>query len=437
MSDAERMSALAVGERIARVFDAGSFAAEDTGGAVLGGRARLDGRPVVVAAFDRTQQGGSIGRRESERLTAAFRAAARERQPLVLLVDSAGARLTEGIEALGAFRAMFRAGLDGKAQGVPTLSLLARNAFGGGSMVSCLGETRVYSDATLLAMSGPAIIEGLGGPGELDARDKQAVRALMGGAARAVHGGVERHVADDPAAFRAAAVEWVRAASYPAAPDLAARHALLRERLSAAGAAPSPPLPNLDLPEPLEDQLTALLPEGYTANLNGGVLWGAARAGGAMFSLAGLVGGGQVGARATWELAEAVLRLEQADPRPVLVLLDASGHATRRFDETVILSAYIVHLAEVLHAVGSRRPLSLLVTGAAAGGIMPALASPARRVWALTQAVIRELPREAVALVLGDAEDESVTPAALTGAGVVERVLDVDEFARCAPDIFD
>lgn len=424
-------------ERVACVFDPGSFTPRDNGGAVMAGEARLAGKPVVAVAFDRSRQGGSIGRVESECLAGAFRQAADASIPVVLCIDSAGARLTEGIEALGAFRAMFRAGLDAKARGVPMLALLARNAFGGGSMVSFLAEARVYSDATLLAMSGPAIIEVLGGAVELNAEDKSAVRALMGGIARTRHGGTERLVADDGGAFRAAAVEWIGALPQRPAPDLAARHALLGARLAAAGAPPSPPLPNLDLPEPLARQLDVLLPEGYTANLNGGVLWGAARSGGAMFSLAGLVEGRQAGARACWELAEAVLRLEQADPRAVLVLLDAPGHATRRFDESVILSAYIVHLAEVLHAVGGRRPLALLVTGAAAGGIVPGLASPARRAWALTDAFIRELPPAAVAVVLGDVEEETVTPAALTGAGVVERVLSADEFARCAADIFD
>ncbi|HSO08240.1 MAG TPA: carboxyl transferase domain-containing protein [Pelomicrobium sp.] len=437
MAEDNRLSALGVDDRIARLFDQGSFARDGDVCGVVGGTARLDGRPVVAVAFDRTQQGGSIGRRESQRLAGAFRAAAERRVPLVLCVDSAGARLTEGIEALGAFRAMFRAGLDAKAQGVPMLSLLARNAFGGGSMVSFLGEPRVYSESTRLAMSGPGIVEALGGAGELNAGDKGQVEALMGGRARAAHGAAEGLVADDAAAFRAAAVDWVRSVGGGSAPDLAARHALLGERLAAAGVAPRPPLPNMNLPQALEERLDALLPEGYTANCTDGVLWGAARAGGAMFSIAGLVGGGQVGARACWELAEAVLRLEQADPRAVLVLMDASGHATRRFDESVILSAYIVHLAEVLHAVGSRRPLALLAMGQGAGGIVPCLASPARRAWALEDAHIRELPAAAVAVVLPGAAEETVTPAALTGAGVVERVLSAEEFARYAADIFD
>jgi acetyl-CoA carboxylase beta subunit len=117
--------------------------------------------------------------------------------------------------------------------------------------------------------------------------------------------------------------------------------------------------------------------------------------------------------------------------------MDAPGHATRSADEQVILSAYLTHLAQVLHHVKGRCPLTLLVTGAAAGGIYVSLACPADRVWALPHASIMELPPQAVAQVLGAAEAEDRGPERLLELGVVDRMLTADEFARAGRALFD
>ena len=82
---------------------------------------------------------------------------------------------------LGAFRRLFHELLLTRAAGVPMLALLGKSCFGGASMLACLCNARVYSSETLLAVSGPAVIEALGGKAELDASDRNLVRALMGG----------------------------------------------------------------------------------------------------------------------------------------------------------------------------------------------------------------------------------------------------------------
>lgn len=439
MESATTFSAMGPRERIEALVDAGSFAPlPGIASAVLAGPACVGGEPAVLAAFDATDAGGSIGWREAEQLMAACELCQREGWPLLLVIDSAGARLTEGLRALGAFRRLYRRVLALAAVGGRLLALLPRHAFGGASMLAFACERRIYSERTLLAMSGPAIIEALGGRDQLDARDRDAVRKLMGGKSRCRHGGEEHRVADSALAFRAATLRWMEEIKKQKPPPLDQRHADLQARLAAFGREPVPPSPADPVPRALARRLEVLFPRGYCAGFRDGVLWGTAATDAGPVGLLGLLGGEPVGACRAWLLAEGALAFSHAHPAlPLVLLMDAPGHAARSADEQVILSAYLAHLAQVLHHVKERCPLTLLVTGAAAGGIYVSLACPADRVWALPHACVMELPPRAVAQVLGAAEEEDRSPGRLLALGVVDRVLSADEFARAGRTLFD
>ena len=98
-----------VRDRIDLLCDEGSFVedgllanalADDTLGAdgVVTGRGLVDGRPVVVIANDPTVKAGSWGARTVEKMIRALEAAYDERLPVVYLVDSAGARITDQVD---------------------------------------------------------------------------------------------------------------------------------------------------------------------------------------------------------------------------------------------------------------------------------------------------------------------------------------------------
>src|SRR6185503_16906770 len=61
---------------------------------VICGSGLIDGRPVCVAAYDFTVQGGSIGPVGERKVSRMRELSLRERIPMVWLIDSAGARLT-------------------------------------------------------------------------------------------------------------------------------------------------------------------------------------------------------------------------------------------------------------------------------------------------------------------------------------------------------
>ncbi len=95
-------------ERIARLVDAGSFV-EDAALAnaldpelpadgVVTGTALVDGRKVAIMANDSTIKAGSWGRRTVEKILRIQETAQDLRVPMLYLVDSAGARITDQIE---------------------------------------------------------------------------------------------------------------------------------------------------------------------------------------------------------------------------------------------------------------------------------------------------------------------------------------------------
>ena len=95
-------------DRIARLFDADSFvedavfanakAGDLPADGVVTGVGRIDGRPACAMANDATVKAGSWGKRTVEKIIRIQETAERLRVPLVYLVDSAGARITDQIE---------------------------------------------------------------------------------------------------------------------------------------------------------------------------------------------------------------------------------------------------------------------------------------------------------------------------------------------------
>jgi acetyl-CoA carboxylase carboxyltransferase component len=97
-----------VRDRLERLLDDGSFVedgllanalADDLpADGVITGTGRVDGRPVCVVANDSTVKAGSWGARTVEKIVRLTETALRHEMPVVYLVDSAGARITDQVE---------------------------------------------------------------------------------------------------------------------------------------------------------------------------------------------------------------------------------------------------------------------------------------------------------------------------------------------------
>jgi acetyl-CoA carboxylase carboxyltransferase component len=97
-----------VRDRIDLLVDAGSFVEDGllarndddalAADGVITGRARVEGRPVMIIANDPTVKAGSWGRISVEKMIRAVEAAYDELLPVFYLVDSAGARITDQVD---------------------------------------------------------------------------------------------------------------------------------------------------------------------------------------------------------------------------------------------------------------------------------------------------------------------------------------------------
>ena len=384
-------------DKVEGLLDPGSYLPipGEATGTLRAGTGLLGGKPVAIAVTNREAAGGSFGVAESHALAEMLRQDQSQQLPFILCLDSAGARLDEGLAALGAFRQLYHQVLDLRLAGVPMLALLGRDCFGGASMLATACSNRVYTIRSRLAMSGPAVIQALGGRNELDASDAQAVNALMGGTARAAMESAGRLIEDSLYAYRQAAIDWVSRRAFP--PDLRDQHNRLGARLLKHDMAPSPAVAETSLPEALRD----LVPETFSARQIDGVMVGRLQKS-APSTYFGFVAGAPVGALAAWTLAGECMQAADAHPgEAIMLLLDSPGQAPTFRDERVLLSEYVSHLALVLASlrqVGHR--VTLQVLGDAAGGIYVALAAAAGRVIALPGANVQILPPAAIARVL-------------------------------------
>jgi methylmalonyl-CoA decarboxylase subunit alpha len=105
---AEAAGKLFARERIARLTDGGSFAEDGVfanaladglpADGVITGTALVDGRPIALMANDSTVKAGSWGARTVEKIIRIIEKAYASGLPMIYLVDSAGARITDQVE---------------------------------------------------------------------------------------------------------------------------------------------------------------------------------------------------------------------------------------------------------------------------------------------------------------------------------------------------
>ena len=78
------------------------------GDGVIAGAGRVDGRPVFCYSQDPSYLGGSLGEAHAESIIRVLRLAGRAGAPVVGFIESGGARMQEGLAALGGYGRIFR-----------------------------------------------------------------------------------------------------------------------------------------------------------------------------------------------------------------------------------------------------------------------------------------------------------------------------------------
>lgn len=311
---------------------------------------------------------------------------------ILLLIDSAGTRLTAGLPVQGAIRALMREVLDARLAEVPMLAVLGRYAFGSASMLSFSAHARLYSKSTQLAMSGPRVLQAA----LADGTSHDTVLNRINGISRAAVGNADKLIDDDLDAYAQAVHEWV------ASPITAnvTRAALIQERRHLLQRLPC------EAPDTATAIGTAQGPvlEGDTLRCVMDRSFGAADA----IVMA--------------ELAESACA--NAAVKSLTIVMDCPGHSILLHDEEVILSQYLVHLALWLrHLVREGAFIRLRVTGTLSGGIYIGLAAAASITELAPGATIRTLPVSSLVHIFGNEIQETVDSASYLKWGLVNIVL--------------
>ncbi len=145
-----------------------------SGDGALGGSGLVDGRPVFCYAQDSSFVGGSLGEAHAATITRVLELADRGRAPVVGFVSSGGARMQEGIAALGGYGRIFRGtvSLSGR---VPQISVVSGLSAGGGAYSPALTDWIVMTEQSSMFLTGPAVVRDALGE-EVDAQQLGGTR---------------------------------------------------------------------------------------------------------------------------------------------------------------------------------------------------------------------------------------------------------------------
>jgi len=132
------------------------------GDGVLAGAGLIDGRQVFCYAQDPSYAGGSLGEQHANTIVRVLELADKARAPVVGFVSSGGARMQEGVAALGGYGRIFHriVKLSGR---VPQVSIVTGLSAGGGAYAPALTDWVVMTEESSMFLTGPGVVrEALG-----------------------------------------------------------------------------------------------------------------------------------------------------------------------------------------------------------------------------------------------------------------------------------
>jgi propionyl-CoA carboxylase beta chain len=194
-------------ERIERLLDPGSFTELDQlarhratgfgvdanrpyGDGVVTGFGLVDGRPVCVYSQDFTVFGGSLGEVYGEKIVKVMDHAMKTGCPVIGINDGGGARIQEGVVALGLFAEIFRRNVLSSGV-IPQISLIMGPCAGGAVYSPAITDFTLMVEGTShMFITGPDVIKTVTG-------EEVSFEELGGAHAHNVKSGVAHYQAKD------------------------------------------------------------------------------------------------------------------------------------------------------------------------------------------------------------------------------------------------
>jgi acetyl-CoA carboxylase carboxyl transferase subunit beta len=130
------------------------------GDAVICGEGTINSLPVVLAVFDFSFMGGSMGSVVGEKITRVIERGLERRIPVLVFSASGGARMQESILSLMQMAKTSAALAKLKAAGLPFISVLTDPTTGGvTASFAMLGDINMAEPKALIGFAGPRVIE--------------------------------------------------------------------------------------------------------------------------------------------------------------------------------------------------------------------------------------------------------------------------------------
>ena len=156
---------------------------------VVTGAGTVGGRLVHAASQDFTVGGGALGEVHGDKIVEAMELSLKTGSPFVFINDSGGARIQEGIDALGGYARVFRHNvlLSGV---VPQVSLICGPCAGGAAYSPALTDFIIQTKHAQMFITGPGVIKTVTG-------EEVTAEALGGPEAHMHYSGVVHFIAED------------------------------------------------------------------------------------------------------------------------------------------------------------------------------------------------------------------------------------------------
>ena len=142
-----------------RCIDFGMEEKKFSGDGVITGSGTINGRLVFVYAQDFTVIGGSLGQAQAQKIERIINMALKAKVPVIGMLDSGGARIQEGVDALGGYGKIFQRIVD--ASGViPQISLIMGPCAGGAVYAPALTDFIFMTKGTsYMFLTGPDVVK--------------------------------------------------------------------------------------------------------------------------------------------------------------------------------------------------------------------------------------------------------------------------------------
>ena len=165
IAEQKKAGKLTARERIDALLDSGSFVELDVLNAdagVVTGYGTVENNPVCVWAQDFTVGGGAVSEKHAKKVLKVMELAEKTGAPIIGMLDSAGAKLSEGVAALDAY-AKIAAKATALSGVVPQVDLVMGACGGTAAVLAEIADFTIQSSKAELFVYGPLVVSAVSG----------------------------------------------------------------------------------------------------------------------------------------------------------------------------------------------------------------------------------------------------------------------------------